>query len=245
MILIPAIDIKGGKCVRLLRGDYATAYQVADDAVSAACSFRKAGAEWVHIVDLDGARDAKPENSDLIFQIRDSSDPKLEVGGGIRRMETVDFYLQNGISRVILGSAAIGNQQFVQEAVQKYRERIAVGIDAKNGLVASNGWTKTSSVGYLEMAKYMEQAGVKYLIFTDIGRDGTLSGPNLNMLDSINRAVSCNIIASGGVATIKDIANLLDLNLYGAISGKAVYTGDLNLKEAILLCGKEKRNGEQ
>lgn len=245
MILIPAIDIKGGKCVRLLRGDYATAHQVADDAVSTACSFCKAGAEWVHIVDLDGARDAKPKNPDLIFKIRDSCNLKLEVGGGIRRMETVDFYLQNGISRVILGTAAISNQQFVQEAVRKYGERIAVGIDAKNGLVASNGWTETFNIDYLEMAKCMEQAGVKYIIFTDIGRDGTLSGPNLNMLDSINRAVNCSIIASGGVATIKDIANLLDLNLYGAISGKAVYTGGLNLKEAILLCGKEKCNGEQ
>lgn len=160
-------------------------------------------------------------------------------------METVDSYLQNGISRVILGTAAVGDPEFVREAVRKYGERIAVGIDAKNGLVACNGWLETSSVGYLEMAKLMEQAGVKYLIFTDIGRDGTLSGPNLGMLDAVNRSVSCNVIASGGVATIKDIANLLDLDLYGAISGKAVYTGDLNLKEAIRLCGKGERNGKR
>ena len=245
MILIPAIDIKDGKCVRLLRGDYATARQVADDAVSAARSFCEAGAEWVHVVDLDGAKVAKPENSDLILKIRDNSGLKLEVGGGIRSMETVDYYLQNGISRVILGTAAVSNQAFVQEAVRKYGERIAVGIDAKDGFVARNGWTETSSVNYLKMAKYMERIGVKYIIFTDISRDGTLSGPNLDMLDAVNRTVNCSIIASGGVATVKDIANLLSLNLYGAISGKAIYTGDLDLKEAIRLCGKEQRNGEQ
>lgn len=240
MILIPAIDIKNGECVRLLRGDYATAQQVTDDPVAAAKSFREADAEWVHVVDLDGAKEAKPENSELIFKIRDSSGLKLEVGGGIRSMETVDYYLQNGISRVILGTVAVSNPKFVREAVQKYGDRIAVGIDAKNGLVACSGWTQTSSIDYLEMAKIMEQAGVKYIIFTDISRDGTLAGPNLNMLDAINRVVNCNVIASGGVATIKDIANLMDLNLYGAISGKAIYTGDLDLKEAIRLCGKEK-----
>lgn len=243
MILIPAIDIKDGKCVRLFRGDYATAHQVAENAVAAACSFREAGAEWVHVVDLNGAKEAKPENSDLIFRILKESGLKLEVGGGIRSMETVNLYLQKGISRVILGTAAVSDPEFVRKAVRKYGERIAVGIDAKDGLVAQNGWTETSSVDYLDMAKFMEQAGVKYLIFTDIDRDGTLSGPNLDMLDSLNQAVSCNVIASGGVATIKDIANLLDLDLYGAICGKAVYTGDLDLKNAILLCRKGKQNG--
>jgi phosphoribosylformimino-5-aminoimidazole carboxamide ribotide isomerase len=243
VILIPAIDIKDGKCVRLFRGDYATAHQVAENAVAAACSFREAGAEWVHVVDLNGAKEAKPENSDLIFRILKESGLKLEVGGGIRSMETVDLYLQKGISRVILGTAAVSDPEFVRKAVRKYGERIAVGIDAKDGLVAQNGWTETSSVDYLDMAKFMEQAGVKYLIFTDIDRDGTLSGPNLDMLDSLNQAVSCNVIASGGVATIKDIANLLDLDLYGAICGKAVYTGDLDLKNAILLCRKGKQNG--
>ena len=241
MLLIPAIDIKDGKCVRLLQGDYATAHQVAEDAEDAAQSFREAGAEWVHVVDLDGALDAKPENSELIFRILKSSGLKLEVGGGIRSMKTVDSYLQNGISRVILGSAAVDDPAFVKQAVAQYGSRIAVGIDAKKDMVAQNGWTETTSLNYLEMAKFMEQAGVEYLIFTDISRDGTLSGPNLDMLDAINHAVSCKIIASGGVATIKDIANLLDLKLYGAICGKAVYTGDLNLKAAIQLCGRESK----
>lgn len=240
MILIPAIDIKDGKCVRLLRGDYATARQVADDAVSAARSFREAGAEWLHVVDLDGAKEAKPENAGLIFRILKDSGLQLEVGGGVRSMETVDYYLQNGISRVILGTAAVGDPDFVREAVRKYGGRIAVGIDARNGRVACNGWTETSDVGYLELARLMERDGVKYIVFTDIGLDGTLSGPNLGMLDALHRAVGCSIIASGGVATIKDVANLLDLGIYGAISGKAIYTGDLKLKAAIRLCERGK-----
>lgn len=240
VILIPAIDLKDAKCVRLFRGDYATARQVADDAVSTACSFRRAGAEWLHVVDLDGAKNAKPENAELILRILKSSGLKLEVGGGIRSMDTVDYYLQNGVSRVILGTAAVGSPDFVREAVQKYDDRIAVGIDARHGLVACNGWTETSTVDYLEMARFMEQACVKYIIFTDIGLDGTLSGPNLGMLDALHRTVSCNIIASGGIATIKDVANLLDLGIYAAICGKAIYTGDLNLRTAIQLCNRGK-----
>lgn len=236
MLLIPAIDIKDNKCVRLLRGDYTTAHQVAEDAVEAAESFRRSGADWVHVVDLDGAKDAVPKNSELIFRIQKGSGLKLEVGGGIRSMNTIDYYLSNGISRVILGSVAVDDPSFVREAVKKYADRIAVGIDAKDGMVAQNGWLQTSNVNYLELAKEMEQAGVKYIIFTDINLDGTLSGPNLDMLDEINHAVSCSIIASGGVANMKDIVNLLDLNIYGVICGKAVYSGSLNLQSAIRFC---------
>lgn len=243
MIIIPAIDIKNGKCVRLLRGDYSTAHQVALDAVQTACSFRENGAEWLHMVDLDGAKDGKPSNSELIFKVLKASGLKLEVGGGIRDMETIDFYLQNGISRVILGTAAINQPELVLKAVEKYQDKIAVGIDAKNGIVAQKGWTETSTIDYLKMAKYMERIGVKHIIFTDISRDGTLSGPNLKMLDELNFAVSCNIIASGGVANMKDIANLVDLKLYGAICGKSIYSGTLNLKSAISYCGKENRDG--
>lgn len=243
MIIIPAIDIKDGKCVRLLRGDYSTAHQVAENAVETACSFREAGAEWLHVVDLDGAKDAKPFNSDLILEIEKASGLKLEVGGGIRKMKTIDFYLQNGISRVILGTAAINHPELVLEATQKYGDRIAVGIDAKNGMVAQNGWTETSSIDYLHMAKFMEQASIKYIIFTDVSRDGTLTGPNLEMLDAINNTVSCNIIASGGVGGLKDIANLLDLNLYGVICGKAVYSGMLDLESAISICKDGRKDG--
>ena len=236
MLILPAIDIKDGECVRLVKGDYATAHKVAESAVGTAGAFEAAGAKWLHVVDLNGAKAAKPINSEMIFNILHSCNLKIEVGGGIRNMETVDFYLSNGISRVILGSSALNNPRLVKESVQKYGNRIAVGIDALNGKVAAQGWTETSSVDYLELAKRMEQYEVKYIIFTDISRDGTLTGPNLEMLDHLNRSVSCNIIASGGVSNIKDIANLLDLDLYGAICGKALYTGALEVGPAIKLC---------
>jgi phosphoribosylformimino-5-aminoimidazole carboxamide ribotide isomerase len=243
MIILPAIDLKDGECVRLFKGDYATAHKVAESAVDTAKAFQDAGAEWLHVVDLNGAKAAEPVNSELIFSVLENCDLKLEVGGGIRTLKTIDFYLENGISRVILGSAALNDPALVSAAVQKYGDRIAVGIDALNGNVAAEGWTKASSVNYIDLAKQMEQAGVKYIIFTDISRDGTLSGPSLGMLDQLNHAVSCNVIASGGVSNSKDIANLLDLNLYGTICGKAVYTGDLNLKAAVLLC--ESANGSK
>lgn len=223
--------------MRLFRGDYSTAQKVADDAVKTAASFKSAGAEWLHTVDLDGAKSAVPENAGLIFKIAERSGLKVEVGGGIRSMDTIDFYLKNGISRVILGTAAVGDSGLVKTAVAKYGDRIAVGIDARNGIVEQNGWTESSDVNYLELAEKMEDLGVKYIIFTDISRDGTETGPNLDMLDKLNRGVSCRIIASGGIANIKDIANLKDLGLYAAISGKALYTGMLDLGSAVKLCG--------
>ncbi len=238
MIILPAIDIKDGECVRLVKGDYATAQKVAESAIGTAGSFQTAGAEWLHMVDLNGAKAAKPVNSDLIFSVLKTCNLKVEIGGGIRSLETVDYYIENSIHRVILGSAALNNPAFVAEAVKKHGEKIVVGIDALDGNVAAQGWTETSTVNYIEMAKQMEQLGVKYIIFTDISRDGTLSGPNLDMLDKLSHAVSCSVIASGGVSNLKDIANLLSLHLYGAICGKAVYTGDLDLKAAIELCNK-------
>lgn len=241
MILLPAIDLKNGECVRLLRGDYATAHRVAEDAAGAARSFRDAGAEWLHVVDLDGAKAARPVNAEVMFRIQKETGLKLEVGGGIRDMETVDFYLQNGISRVILGTAAVEQPELVVSAVEKYGDRIAVGIDALNGTVARRGWTELSAIDYLGMAEQMEQIGVKHLIFTDISRDGTLTGPNLVMLDRLKSAVSCSVIASGGVSNLKDIANLADLSLYGAICGESLYAGTLDLKAAIELCGAVER----
>lgn len=237
MILLPAIDIKGGECVRLVKGDYATAHKVSADAEKTADSFRAAGAQWLHMVDLDGAKAAEPVNSELIFKVVKNSGLKVEVGGGIRSRETISHYIDNGVSRVILGSAALNNPALVKGAVLQYGEKIAVGIDARNGKVAAQGWTETSDVDYIELAKQMERIGAKYIIFTDISRDGTLSGPNLEMLDALNRAVTCNIIASGGVGNLEDIANLRNLGLYGTICGKAVYTGDLDLQAAIRLCG--------
>lgn len=233
MLVLPAIDIKDGDCVRLYRGDYSTAHKVADSAVETAKKFENAGADFMHVVDLDGAKDGKRVNSELILDIRKNCNLHIEVGGGIRDMDSIEFYLENGIDRIILGSAAIKNPSFVKEAVKKYASKIAVSIDALNGMVSADGWTDTSEVNYIELAKEMEAIGVQYIIFTDISKDGMLSGPNLTMLDELKTSVSCNIIASGGVSNLKDIINLTALNIYGAISGKAIYTGALDLARAI------------
>ena len=243
MIIFPAIDIKDGQCVRLRRGDYQTAHRVAESVVGTAKQFAEAGARWIHMVDLDGAKDAKPANTDLVFQAAEESGLHIEIGGGIRTMETVRFYLEpergRPVSRVILGSAALKNPSLVKEAVREYGDRIAVGIDARDGKVAAEGWTDTSQVDYLELARRMEDAGVEYLIFTDIAQDGMLSGPNLEQLARLNEAVSCKVTASGGVSGIQDIRALRKLGVYGAICGKALYTGDLDLREAIRVCEEE------
>ncbi|NBJ88208.1 1-(5-phosphoribosyl)-5-[(5-phosphoribosylamino)methylideneamino]imidazole-4-carboxamide isomerase [Acutalibacter sp. 1XD8-36] len=238
MILLPAIDIHEGKCVRLFRGDYSTAEVVAGDPMETAKSFREQGAHWLHMVDLDGAKAGKPINHELILSTADTVNMHVEVGGGIRTMRTVEDYLMGGASRVILGSAALEDPAFVKEAVRAYGRQIAVGIDALDGIAAAEGWTKQSGMDYIEVAKRMEDIGVQYIICTDIHKDGTQSGPNLEMLDKLNRAVSCNIIASGGVSSLLDIINLYDLGLYGAIAGKAVYAGTLDLKAAVRVCHK-------
>lgn len=238
MIILPAIDIKDGNCVRLFKGDFSTVSKVADNPYEVAQSFIEAGAEWMHMVDLDGAKDGKLINSELITDVAKSSDIKVEVGGGIRDMNRIEYYLNNGVDRVILGSAAVNNQQFVFDAARNFRDKIAVGIDAKDGIVRAQGWTDKSELNYLDLAKQMENIGVQTIIFTDIDQDGTLSGPNLTQLDKLAGSVSCNIIASGGVSSLKDIINLNSLNIYGAITGKAVYTGDLDLAMAIEVAGK-------
>ncbi len=238
MIILPAIDIKDGNCVRLFKGDYSTASKVADDPYKVAESFSKAGAKWMHMVDLDGAKDGKRENSELIIDIANSTDLKVEVGGGIRDMDTIEYYLENGIERVILGSAAVKNPGFVIDAVNNFDDRIVVGIDALNGNVCAEGWLDKSDLNYIDLAKQMEQIGVKTIIFTDINQDGTLAGPNLKQLDDLVNNVSCDIIASGGVSNLKDIINLSSLNIFGAITGKAIYTGNLDLEKAIEIAHK-------
>lgn len=236
MIILPAIDIKDGQCVRLTKGDFATVEKVAEDPLETALNFKKDGAEWLHMVDLDGAKAGSLKNSEVFLQVAEKSGLKVELGGGIRTMESIDYYLEHGISRVIIGSAAISNQELVKEAAEKYEGRIAVGIDARNGMVSGDGWLKDSDVTYLDLAKRMEAVGVKYIIFTDISKDGTLSGPNLEQLSCINEAVSCEIVASGGIHTMEDIVALKDMGLYGAICGKSIYKGTLSLKEAVQYC---------
>ena len=211
---------------------------MAADAVETIKGFEECGAEFIHLVDLDGAKKGEKTNAELFVKLAKVTKVPLELGGGIRDMETVEFYLENGISRVILGSAALHNKAFCEEAVKKYGEKIAVGIDAKNGKVSTSGWLETSDVDYIEFAKEMENIGVKNIIFTDISKDGTLAGPNLEMLAALKAAVNMDITASGGVKDIEDIRNLKEMNLYGAIAGRSLYDGTLDLREAVELTKK-------
>ena len=233
MVILPAIDIKDGNCVRLFKGDYGTVEKVAESYMDTARSFEAAGSQWIHMVDLDGAKDATQQNKEIFLDVAKNTSLKVEVGGGIRTLDTVEMYLSGGISRVIIGSAAVKNPQLVKDAVKEYGERIAVGIDAKNGYVATEGWLETSDVYFTELAKAMSDIGVKYMIFTDISKDGTLSGVNAQQLKEINECCPANIIASGGVHTIEDIKICKELGLYGTICGKSIYSGSLDLKEAV------------
>lgn len=237
MVILPAIDIKDGQCVRLYKGDYATVQKVADSYMDTARAFENAGAVWIHMVDLDGAKDATQQNKDIFLDVAKNTKLKVEVGGGIRSMDTVEMYLKSGISRVIIGSAAVKNPQLVKDAVKEYGERIAVGIDAKNGFVATEGWLETSNVHFTQLARAMSDVGVEYIIFTDISKDGTLSGVNAQQLDEINKCCKSNIIASGGVHTIEDIKICKNLGLYGTICGKSIYSGSLDLAEAVKTAG--------
>lgn len=233
MEILPAIDIKDGQCVRLFKGDYSTVQKVADSYMDTAKAFETAGAEWIHMVDLDGAKDATQQNKEIFFDVAKNTKLKVEVGGGVRSLDTVEMYLKNGISRVIIGSAAVKNPELVKTAVKEFKDKIAVGIDAKNGYVATEGWLETSDVYFTILAREMCRMGVEYIIFTDISKDGTLSGVNAEQLEQINTSCSANIIASGGVRSIEDIKICKGLGLYGAICGKSIYSGSLDLAEAI------------
>lgn len=238
MVILPAIDIKDGNVVRLFKGDYATAEKVADNFLDTAKSFEAAGAEYIHMVDLDGAKEGRPVNTKIYTEVAEKTRLKVELGGGIRSLETIKEYLNLGITRVILGSAALKNPQLVKDAVEKFgSEKIVVGIDAKNGLVATEGWLETSDVNYIDLANEMIDFGVKYFIFTDISKDGTLSGVNAEQLKALRDGTrgKCKIIASGGVHTIEDIGICKNMGLYGTICGKSIYTGSLDLKAAIEL----------
>ncbi len=236
MVILPAIDIKDGNCVRLFRGDYATAEKVAENYLDTAISFEKAGAEWIHMVDLDGAKAGRPVNTKIYTDVAEKTKLKVEVGGGIRSIETIEEYLKMGISRVILGSAALKNPQLVKYSVEKFgSEKIVVGIDALNGMVATEGWLEASDVNYIDLANKMITYGVKYFIFTDISKDGTLSGVNAQQLKALYDGTDgkCDIIASGGVHTMEDIVICKEMGLYGTICGKSIYSGSLDLAQAI------------
>ncbi len=236
MIILPAIDIKDGNCVRLFRGDFSTVEKVASDYMQVAHGFENAGASWIHMVDLDGAKEGRPVNTEIYKNVAAETNLNIELGGGIRDLDTIDEYLSMGISRVIIGSAALKNPQLVKEAVEEFGSKhIAVGIDSKDGMVAAEGWLETSNVNYIDLTLKMMEFGVEYFIVTDISKDGTLSGVNAAHLEAIAKATEgkCNIIASGGVHTIDDIKICKDLGLYGTICGKSVYKGTLSIREAV------------
>ena len=229
MILFPAIDIRGGKCVRLIQGDYSQEIIYNDSPTAMAKEWEKQGAEYIHVVDLDGAKTGDSLNKEAIQAIAGSVSIPVQVGGGIRSMEIIEAHIAAGVSRVIIGTAAIQDQQFLRDAVAKYGDKIAVSIDARNGFVATDGWTKTSDVKAVDLLKELETIGVKTVVYTDILKDGMLQGPNFVELEMMDRASSIDIIASGGVSTEEDIVQLRELNLYGAIIGKALYEGKLSL----------------
>ncbi len=232
MIIYPAIDIKDGRCVRLLQGRFEDE-TVFGSPVEMAKKWVSMGARWLHTVDLDGARRGNSSNRKIVSEIARVSGIPVQMGGGIRTMEDIDEVLGLGIHRVILGTAAVNNQQLVKEALLKYPERVAVGIDAKDGRVAIEGWEKVSSHTALDFAKTMEQLGCKVIIYTDIATDGMLQGPNLEAMEEMIRSVGMEVIASGGVSSIADLISLKNIGAAGAITGKAIYTGAINLEQAI------------
>jgi phosphoribosylformimino-5-aminoimidazole carboxamide ribotide isomerase len=234
MIIFPAIDLKNGKCVRLYRGEFSSSEVVGEDPLQTALSFVARGAEYLHMVDLDGALAGTIKNANSINKVLKDINIPIQLGGGIRNLHTIETLLKKGLSRVILGTAALNNPSLVKEAVKKFGDKIAIGIDARDGYVAVEGWQTSSKIEYIDFAKQMESIGVKTIIFTDISKDGTLSGPNFEATGEINNKITCNIIASGGMSCIDDIKELRKMNLYGAIIGKALYSGNISLEEAIL-----------
>ena len=233
MIILPAIDLKDGAVVRLYKGSFDTVHQVATDPVTVARAFQEAGATWIHMVDLDGARDGVRRNAQLVQAVA-TLGLQVELGGGIRSMEDLKAVFALGVTRAVIGSAAVSNPELVAKAIATYgADRIAVGIDARDGKVKTAGWEVDSGLDYLDFARQMERLGVKIIIFTDIETDGMLSGPSFDRLQQLQKATSCQIIASGGVSCNQDIVDLERMRVYGAIIGKAYYTGAIDLSQAV------------
>lgn len=241
MLILPAIDLKDGRCVRLLKGDFSTAHKVADDPVGVAESFAQAGAVMLHMVDLDGARDGAGKNRGIVKAVAEAlgGRMKIELGGGIRTLSDIERALELGVFRVVLGTAAVENPALVRESVHLFGARVAVGVDARNGRVKTAGWTEDSGIDYLDFAKRMESYGIKTIIFTDIDTDGALKGPCLERLSALRMSVSCEIVASGGVAALEDIRCLKRAGMDAAIIGKALYAGAIDLKAAIGEAGEQ------
>lgn len=239
MIIEPAIDLKDGKVVRLLKGDFDTVHQVAEDPVETARAFAAAGAKYIHMVDLDGAKSGQRVNSAIVRSVTEQTGMQIELGGGIRSMADLEAVFDMGVWRAVIGSAAVTDPDFVRAAVAKYGDRIAVGVDTQDGKVKTAGWIENSGLDYIAFSQSMEQLGVKTLIFTDIETDGALSGPSYARLEALQKAVSCQIVASGGVSNNQDIERLAAMGLYGAIIGKAYYAGTIDLAQAVKAGGEQ------
>ncbi len=235
MIVYPAIDIKDGRCVRLLQGRFEDVTIYGDDPVQMASKWVSLGAKWLHIVDLDGARDQSPNNRDIILDIVKKHSVLVQTGGGIRTMEDIDQMISAGISRAILGTSAVKSPDLVKKALLKYPDKIAVGIDAKDGMVAIEGWEQVSSYKAIDFAKDIEQLGCRVIIYTDIDTDGMLTGPNIKAMKEMIDSVNMEVIASGGVSSLQDLKDLKEIGAAGAITGKAIYTGAIDLAEALKL----------
>ncbi len=233
MLIFPAIDLYGGKAVRLFQGDYAQMTVYSDDPPSLVADFVKAGANQLHIVDLEGAKKGEPANLETIRAIRAAAPLFVSVGGGIRSMDSIERYLAVGVNRVVLGTAAVTNPEFLRAAVDEYGDRIAVGADIKDGYIAISGWTVSSGIDAFSFCRRMQDFGIRTLICTDISKDGAMRGTNLSLYRELSRKLKIDIIASGGVSSLEDVKALRKMDLYGAVIGKAYYTGAVDLKEAI------------
>ena len=233
MRIYPAIDIKDGKCVRLLRGSFSDVTIYGDNPAEMALKWAELGGEYIHVVDLDGALKGHGVNADAIKAICNAVSVPVQTGGGIRTMSDIEAKLNCGISRVIIGTKAVSDSDFVKEAVREYGDKIVIGIDAKNSMVAIEGWEKTSAYRAVEFAKMMEDIGVKTIVYTDIATDGTLMGPNVEAMSEMVKSTNMNIIASGGIGSIEHIKSLVQTGVEGVITGRALYTGNIDLPEAI------------
>ncbi|MBQ6400335.1 MAG: 1-(5-phosphoribosyl)-5-[Clostridia bacterium] len=233
MILFPAIDLYEGKAVRLYKGDYARMTVYSDHPEEIARDFQAQGASWCHLVDLEGARSGETPNLKTVLRLREAGGLRCEIGGGIRSLETVETYLSAGLDRVILGTAAVEDETFLRRAVDRWGDRIAVGVDVRDGMVAIRGWTEKTGLRLMDFCGKMAEAGVETLICTDISRDGAMKGTNREMYRALSARLPLRITASGGVSSLEDIRALREMGLYGAILGKAYYTGAVSLRDAI------------
>lgn len=237
MYIIPAIDLIDGKAVRLMKGDYDKVTVYNDDPAQVAKQFERYGAELLHVVDLDGAKDGTTANFDTVAEIVNQTGLSVEIGGGIRDIERVRKYMDIGVDRVIIGTAAVTDPEFLREAVASYGDKIVVGVDVKDGYVAIKGWLEVSQLSCFDFCKSLADMGVNTVICTDISKDGMMSGTNMELYRQLSKKFGMNIIASGGVSSISDVKELTEMGIYGAIVGKAIYTGAVDLAEAIAVAG--------